>query len=53
METIARIHSDFPHKVWGAPGRSGLAASLKARVVFEPAYRYRGGGDWGNLRISG
>lgn len=39
METIARIHSDFPTK-FGVPRQSGLAASLKARVVFEPAYRY-------------
>ena len=38
MEIIARIHSDFPQK-FGIPRQAGLVPELKARVVFEPAYR--------------
>ena len=35
---IARIHNDFPTK-FGLPRQSGLAPSLRAKIVFEPAYR--------------
>ena len=35
---IARIHNDFPTK-FGLPRQSGLAPSLCAKIVFEPAYR--------------
>jgi len=35
---IARIRSDFPEK-FGIPRQSGLVESLKATVVFEPAFR--------------
>lgn len=38
MEVIARIHNDFPTK-FGLPRQSGLAPSLRAKIVFEPAYR--------------
>ena len=38
MEIVARIHTDFATK-FGVPRQSGLAPSLKARIVFEPAYR--------------
>lgn len=38
METIARIHNDFPTK-FGLPRQAGLAPSLRSKVVFEPAYR--------------
>lgn len=38
METIARIHNDFPTK-FGLPRQSGLAPSLRSKIVFEPAYR--------------
>ena len=38
MEIIARIHNDFPTK-FGLPRQSGLAPSLRAKIVFEPAYR--------------
>lgn len=38
MKVIARIRSDFPTK-FGIPRQSGLASSLKAKVVFEPEYR--------------
>ena len=38
MEVIARIRNDFPTK-FGLPRQSGLAPSLRAKVVFEPAYR--------------
>ncbi len=39
MKQIARIHSDFSSK-FGIPRQSGLAASLKAKIVFEPEYRH-------------
>ena len=38
MEVIARIHNDLPEK-FGLPRQAGLAPSLRAMVVFEPAYR--------------
>ena len=38
MEHIAVIRSDFSDK-FGIPRQSGLAPSLLARIVFEPAYR--------------
>lgn len=38
MHIIARIRTDFPDK-FGVPRQSGLAAALRGRVVFEPAFR--------------
>jgi tRNA-Thr(GGU) m(6)t(6)A37 methyltransferase TsaA len=38
MKTIARIHTDFPTK-FGIPRQSGVVASLRGTVVFEPEYR--------------
>ncbi len=38
MEVIAKIHTDFPDK-FGIPRQSGLVASLKARIIFEPKFR--------------
>ena len=38
MEVIARIRNDFPTK-FGLPRQSGLAPSLRSKIVFEPAYR--------------
>ena len=38
MEIIARIHNDFPTK-FGLPRQATLAPSLRAKIVFEPAYR--------------
>ena len=38
METIAKIHTDFPDK-FGIPRQSGLVPSLKAEIVFEPKFR--------------
>jgi putative methyltransferase, YaeB/AF_0241 family len=38
MEVIARIHNDFPTK-FGLPRQSGLAPSLRSKIVFEPDYR--------------
>lgn len=38
MKVIARIRNDFPTK-FGLPRQSGLAPSLRSRVVFEPEYR--------------
>ena len=38
MEVIARIHNDFPSK-FGLPRQSGLAPSLRSKIVFEPAFR--------------
>ena len=38
MKTIARIHTDFPTK-FGIPRQSGIVASLRGTVVFEPEYR--------------
>lgn len=35
---IAYIRTDFPEK-FGIPRQSGLAAELRARIVFEPRYR--------------
>ena len=39
MKKIASIHSDFSSK-FGIPRQSGLAASLRAQIVFEPEYRH-------------
>ena len=38
IQAVARIRSDFPTK-FGIPRQSGLVSELRARVVFEPAYR--------------
>ena len=38
VKVIARIESDFPSK-FGVPRQSGLVPELRARVVFEPAFR--------------
>ena len=38
MDVIARIHNDFPTK-FGLPRQASLAPSLRAKIVFEPAYR--------------
>lgn len=38
MQVIAHIRSDFPTK-FGVPRQAGLVPSLRAEVVFEPAYR--------------
>ena len=38
MEVIARIRNDFPTK-FGLPRQSGLAPSLRSKIVFEPAFR--------------
>ena len=38
IEPIARIRTDFPTK-FGIPRQAGLAAELKGKIVFEPAYR--------------
>lgn len=38
MRFIARVHTAFPEK-FGIPRQSGLAPSLRARVVFEPEFR--------------
>ncbi len=38
MHIIARIRTDFPDK-FGVPRQSGLAAALRGKVVFEPAFR--------------
>ena len=38
LKTIAHIHTDFPTK-FGIPRQSGIIASLKGRIVFEPEYR--------------
>lgn len=38
MKVIARIRNDFTGK-FGIPRQSGLAPSVKARIVFEPEYR--------------
>ena len=38
MEVIARIHNDFPTK-FGLPRQASLAPSLRAKIIFEPAYR--------------
>ncbi len=38
MEVIARIRNDFPTK-FGLPRQASLAPSLRATIVFEPAYR--------------
>ena len=35
---IATIHTEFPEK-FGVPRQSGLAASLRGRIVFEPDFR--------------
>lgn len=40
IEPIAYIRTDFPEK-FGIPRQSGLAASLRGRIVFEPKYRNR------------
>ena len=38
LKVIAHIHSDFTTK-FGIPRQSGLVDTLRASVVFEPAYR--------------
>ncbi len=38
MKAIAKIYTEFPEK-FGIPRQSGLAPSLRGRVVFEPPYR--------------
>ena len=38
MITIALIRTDFPTK-FGVPRQSGLVSELRARIVFEPAFR--------------
>src|SRR5699024_3953218 len=38
LTPIARIRSDFKEK-FGIPRQSGLVEALRARVVFEPAFR--------------
>lgn len=38
IKVIARIHSDFDEK-FGIPRQSGLAQSVKAKIVFEPEFR--------------
>ena len=38
VKVIARVESDFPTK-FGVPRQSGLVPELRARVVFEPAFR--------------
>ena len=38
IRPIAHIRTDFPEK-FGIPRQSGLARSLRGRIVFEPEYR--------------
>ncbi len=38
IKVIARIHSDFDEK-FGIPRQSGLAASARAEIIFEPEFR--------------
>ncbi len=38
INPIAHIHTQFPEK-FGIPRQSGLAKSLRGRIVFEPEYR--------------
>lgn len=38
IKPIAHIYTDFPEK-FGIPRQSGLARSLRGRIVFEPEYR--------------
>lgn len=38
LNTIARIHTDFPEK-FGIPRQSNIIDSLKAKIIFEPHYR--------------
>lgn len=38
MKVIAHVRSEFPAK-FGIPRQSGLVNSLKAQIIFEPAYR--------------
>lgn len=38
MNTIAKMHSDFPSK-FGIPRQSGLVQELRSTIVFEPQYR--------------
>lgn len=38
LTVIARVQSDFPSK-FGIPRQSGLVPELRARIVFEPAFR--------------
>ena len=38
IQPIAHIHTSFPEK-FGIPRQSGLAASLRGKVVFTPQYR--------------
>ena len=52
MQVIAHIRTDFTTK-FGVPRQSGLAASLKARIIMEPPYRnpdaFRGIEDYSHL----
>ncbi len=38
IRPVAHIHTEFPEK-FGIPRQSGLAKSLRGRIVFEPEYR--------------
>lgn len=38
LVTVAKIHTEFPDK-FGIPRQSGLVSSLRAEIVFEPAFR--------------
>ena len=38
MQVIATIRTDFPTK-FGIPRQSGIVDTLRAKIVFEPAYR--------------
>lgn len=38
IQPVAKVRSDFPEK-FGIPRQSGLAAELRARIVFEPEFR--------------
>lgn len=40
MKIIARIRNDFKEK-FGIPRQSGIADTLRSRIVFEPEYRVR------------
>ena len=38
LNVIAKMHSDFPSK-FGIPRQSGIVASLRSTIIFEPEYR--------------
>ena len=40
INPIAYIRTEFSEK-FGIPRQSGLADNLRARIVFEPAYRHQ------------